>query len=156
MFPPSPTIRVGFVAVLLEELLTESGWLQMGLGFRWRRIPCSGLECILPACHGATSINVLPQIVQEILCGLFLVGQLVPAIEGLCSCRGGEGRGKKWLMLQKVCGIHCARFVIDLLFLRLCSICDCALFAIGLHYLRFDCSIWAHNHRKCTMIIIKV
>jgi hypothetical protein len=35
------------------------------------------LECILPACRGATSINVLPQIVKEILCGLFLVGQLV-------------------------------------------------------------------------------
>ena len=39
MFPPSPTIRVGFVAVLIEELLTDSGWLQMALGFRWRSIP---------------------------------------------------------------------------------------------------------------------
>ena len=33
MFPPSPTIRGGFVAVLLEELLTDSGWLTMRLAY---------------------------------------------------------------------------------------------------------------------------
>ena len=88
----------------------------------------------------------------------FLVGQLVPAIELLCSCRGitggkknkewsghrqeGKGRsGERFVQhivldcdLFALIAMYVALFAIWLLYWRLCSICDCDLLAIVIYW----------------------